>query len=181
MDSKDSKPRYITVRTAHTAPGWLPWFMYAVLCVSGYMFIKTGIEYWLLPIWVTAVVMTYLFFNTYNALVHMYNDKRIKDAIMAEYKPKEKQGSKAQVQAAGTVHAGSKVLGSEPTEVDKGVVSSKDRTLRRLTLALQWITDKAVEIGEARDVAWRALNHDTNATNVKEWNNGKAEKEAKDK
>jgi hypothetical protein len=145
------------------------------------MFDLTGNEWYLMPIGVIAGITTHLFFSTYNALVHMYNEKRIRDAIMAAYQPKEKQGSKAQVQAHDAVQAGSRVLGSEPTEVDKGVVSSQDSLIQRLTEALIWINEKAIKIGEARDTAWKALNHDDNATNVKEWNNGQAEKETKDK
>lgn len=171
MDTGDKKDtRYITVRTAHTTPSWMPWAIYAVLVVSGYMFDLTGNDWYLAPIGVIAVVLTHLFFSTYNALVHMYNEKRIRDAIMAAYKPEEIQGSKAQVQAASAVNAGSKVLGSEPTAVDKGVVSSKDSLIQRLSTALLWINEKALNIGEARDKAWRALEHDNIESNKKEWN-----------
>jgi len=167
VDTGDKKDRYITVRTAHTAPGWMPWAVYAVLAVCAYMFDQTGIDLYLIPIGVMAVVTTHLFFSTYNALVHLYNEKRIKDAIMAHYKPEEKQDGKAQVQAADTVHAGSRVLGSEPTEVDKGVVSSQDSTICRMKDALLFINDKCTNIGQARDIAWRALWNDEIETNKK--------------
>jgi hypothetical protein len=145
------------------------------------MFDLTGNDWYAAPIGALAIIATHLFFQTYNALVHMYNDQRIRNAIMAEYKPQEKQASKAQVQADGAVQAGSRVLGSEPTEVDKGVVSSEASTILRLTGALEWINDYATNIGQARDSAWRALSHDEMETNKKEWASVKETEKAKDK
>jgi hypothetical protein len=159
----------------------MPWAIYAMLVVCGYMFDLTGNSWYFAPIGGMAIVMTHLFFQTYNALVHMYNDQRIRNAIMAEYKPQEKQACKAQAQAAGTVHAGSKVLGSEPTEVDKGVVSSEASTIRRYSEALDWINTYAVNIGQARDRAWRAMEHDNIESNKKDWTNAKEAEETKDK
>lgn len=156
----DANQFYITVRTAQEAPGWLPWAIYAMLAVSGYMFHTQGSYWWLTPIMVVAVVCTHVFFDTYNALTRIYNDVRIREAVERVQYSVEKE-LKARAEAAPqAVHQGVKLLGTNDTKIEPGVPSSEAVTLTRYSKALTWINLQAKTIGDARDRAWKALEHD---------------------
>ena len=156
----DANQFYITVRTAQKAPSWLPWAIYAILAVSTYLFHTQGSYWWLTPIMVVALLATHLFFDTYNALTRIYNEVRIRSEIEhVQYSVEKELKARASKAPAGA-EEGIIRLGTTDTKVEPGVPSSEAITLTRYSAALTWINKEAKFIGEARDRAWKALEHD---------------------
>ncbi len=143
----DQEPKYLIVHTAKQVPAWMPWGTYAVILVNTWM-ADTGNNWYLYGVCGVALGMAYMFFTTYRATVNMYNDKLINNAILEHYPNSMK----------GTI----KVDTSAEAESEQATL------LNRYEKALVYINEKCTSIGNARDKAWRALNHNEIAQAVKD-------------
>ncbi len=146
------KPTYLIVHTAHQFPTWVPWVTYAMIFVNLWL-INAGL-YGMWPVYglaAMAAAMTYSFFVVYAAFVNMFNQLRI-DSAIRQQRRKE-------------MHTHTDMVKATPDD---------DVLLTRYRCALEYINQIAKEIGEARDTAWRALEHDHIQANIKEHGDDKA-------
>lgn len=124
------------------------WVGYLSYAVIGLVLIMghNGERWPLYALGIIAAGMSYLFHSTYSAVVSLYNQVKVNAAI-----------AKAQAQ---------------------DMVPSPDDTtiIDRFAKALTYIHTKATEIGDVRDVAWRALHHEAQQETLKEHGNGKEAK-----
>ncbi len=134
----DQEPAYLVVHTAKQLPTWMAWGTYALIVVNTY-FADTGNNWFLYGVSAVALGMTYLFSTTYRATVNMYNDKLI-NAALAKHYPNMMKGT---------------------TKVDTSAEEqfALETAVTRYENALTWINEQCTSISNARDRAWRALNH----------------------
>ena len=152
----DQEPKYLIVHTAKQIPTWMSWGTYALIVVNTY-YADTGNNWFLYGVSAVALGMTYLFYTTYRATVNMYNDKIVSAAIAEHYPDAMK----------GTMKVDTSFEAATMMEI----------TIERYADTLHWINEKCTSIGNARDRAWRALNHNEITQSVK---NNAAPKEAND-
>lgn len=160
-DSND-QGHYLVVPTAQRAPSWMSWAMYAVIVFNVYLYTQgyPWVPYFLA---IMAGGMTYAFYSTYNALVRIYNETRINEAIRSHFHAQQEGQEMAQLEHNDPLNVGAKVTGPGTTKVDpEGKGSDESETLERYRLALFEINEKCTNISDARDIAWSALQHDTN-------------------
>lgn len=142
MPTDSPEPKYLIVTTAKQAPTWMPWATYAIVVFNTYLASPNGDNWFLYVVAAIATGMTYMFHNTYRALVTLYNQMRVEAAV------RQVQGPDSGVYMA-------------KGEQDKVATHSNESdTLARFKAALEYIQDKCAKIGDARDAAWRALSHD---------------------
>lgn len=144
------KDGYIIVHTAKQPPSWLPWVTYAIIAVNTYL---GGVEtnYYVAVVGGIALLMTHMFYATYRALTVLYNEVKVSAAVR---------------------HFSQSALpmGTTTDQVEKPEEASK--TLSRYWDALTWINTKCSKLGDARDAAWRALDHDDITAKAKEHADG---------
>ena len=143
----DEQPKYLIVHTAKQLPTYMPWVMYAMIIANTYL-ADDGNNWYLYGVAAIAGGMTYCCFNSYHALVSLYNQMRV-EAAVAQVRPEIPVASTVEQQAT--------------TEADTAIMT-------RYWDTLTWINSnsKCLTIGDARDACWRALDYDQIAASIKE-------------
>ena len=143
----DGRPQYLIVHTAKQLPTYLPWVTYALI-IGNTWIADDGNNWYLYSVAAVGLGMTYCFYNTYHALVALYNEVRV-DAAVRRVKPEVPMASDSEQQATK---------------------SADTAVLKRYWDALTWINSNSacLTIGDARDAAWRVLDYDQIQASIKE-------------
>lgn len=148
MKYEDDKG-YIAVPLHRSLPSWWEWAIHGTIIGSLAVFSIAGLGYVPYLLGGLAITTTHLMFKVYNAFVRYANEQRLKDTIT-------QLADRFAAAEAEALHESADDATSSDACDAAGHGCDKDSLIKRYESVLELI-QKTETIGEARDIAWRAL------------------------